>query len=371
MSHDDQRANTEATAGRTAAREVAAEWFVRLRDEALTDGEVEAFRRWHAASRDNAEAFQEVERLWTTLDHVAARPDLPLAGDRPLPLGGDRPLPLSGDRPLPRGGDQPLSRRGSAPRRRGRTSDGVRRRKPPRRVLAAASLAAAVGVALLVLPLWGPSADYSTAVGQQRSVELTDGSKLQLNSGSRVSVDYSETNRRITLHSGEVYAEVAHDPDRPFVVDAGLGRATALGTSFAVERRQESFEVIVTSNRVKVSGLQAPPIVVAAGQGLSVTEQAARPLASADVATSLAWRSGRLLFEAAPLGEVFRELDRYRTGRILVLDNSVVEIPVTAAFSTERIDRALETIEQTLPVRLIRLSDRLTLVLAGPAPQNR
>lgn len=363
MSHDDQPVDTEATAGRAAAREVAAEWFVRLRDEALTDGEVEAFRRWHAASRDNAEAFQEVERLWMTLDHVAARPDLPLAGDRPLPLGGDRPLPL--------GGDRPLSRRGSAPRRRGRTSDGVRRRKSPRRVLAGASLAAAVGVALLVSPLWEPSADYITAVGQQRSVELTDGSKLQLNSGSRVSVDYSETDRRITLHSGEVYAEVARDPDRPFVVDAGLGRATALGTSFAVERRQDSFEVIVTSNRVKVSGLQAPPIVVAAGQGLSVTEQAARPLASADVATSLAWRSGRLLFETAPLGEVFRELDRYRTGRILVLDNSVVEIPVTAAFSTERIDRALETIEQTLPVRLIRLGDRLTLVLAGPAPQNR
>ena len=347
MSHDDQRAATETAAEETAAREVAAEWFVRLRDEALTDEEISAFRRWHAASPENAEAFQEIERLWATLDHVTARPDRPLGGDRPL------------------------SRRGSAPRRRDRTSDGVRRRKPPRRVLAAASLAAAVGVALLVLPLWGPSADYSTAVGQQRSVELTDGSKLQLNSGSRVSVDYSETNRRVTLHSGEVYAEVAHDPDRPFVVDAGLGRATALGTSFAVERRQESFEVIVTSNRVKVSGLLAPPIVVAAGQGLSVTEQAARPLASADVATSLAWRSGRLLFETTPLGEVFRELDRYRTGRILVLDNSVVEIPVTAAFSTERIDRALETIEQTLPVRLIRLSDRLTLVLAGPAPQNR
>lgn len=335
-----------------AAKEAAVEWFVRLRDESVSQADAEAFRDWLAADPAHAAAYRDLDRLWDDLDDVAPCPQQPPASQADLRPGKDR-------------SSRDLEGVSARSRRRGRERG---QRTAFRPLALVASFASVVAVGLYTFHFSAPPADYDTKTGEQRSVELLDGSRLYLNTASAASIEFTEARRTVLLHAGEIYVEVAYDADRPFVVDAGTGTATALGTSFSVKRRHEAFDVLVASNRVGVAGSDAGSTVVEAGQGVRVTATGIQPVEPQSVQMALSWRSGRLVFDGLPLSEVFAELDRYLPGRVVIADSAVKTIPVTATFSIARIDTALETIEQTLPVRLIRLSDRLTFVFAASPP---
>ncbi|MEM9684271.1 MAG: FecR domain-containing protein, partial [Pseudomonadota bacterium] len=210
----------------------------------------------------------------------------------------------------------------------------------------------------------GLLADHRTGAGERLSVTLEDGSILELNTATAVSTDYSRRQRRIELHTGEVFLQVHENADRPFVVDAGAARVEVLGTAFAVRRSADGVDVIVTESKVSVTAPDREAAIVTAGQSVKVTDTGLSPVADANEQTALAWRRGRLVFESRPLSEVLSELDRYRPGRILIVDGALQHIPVTGSFANDRSDAALDTIERTLPVRLVRLSDFLVLVFA-------
>lgn len=308
------------------ARDAALAWFVRLRDEAASEDDKATFRAWLRADPAHAEAYGAVVQLWSGLDRVR-------------------------NRPTPRGsaGDPP----------------DLGRRRSLHRLALAASLAAVAGLGAYALAPVGLLADHRTAAGEQRTVTLKDGSSLLLNTASAVSVEFDAARRRITLHGGEVYLEVAKDPARPFVVEAGAGRIEVLGTAFAVRRSGEDTRVIVTENRVTVSAPGGRPTVVMAGQEVRVTAAGLGAVEPSDAGAALAWRRGRLVFDTQLLGEVLSELERYRKGRIVIVDSGLAELPVTGSFSIGNAEATLETIERTLPVRLYRLSDLLVLVLAA------
>lgn len=298
------------------AKDAAAEWFVRLRDDAVSDGDRAAFAAWRDADPAHAEAYREMERLWGGLDRI-----------------GDR----------------------------------IGRRRALRRMAAAASVAAAVGAGAYALTPTGLLADHRTGAGEQRRVTLEDGSTAHLNTATALSADFTAGSRRIALHGGEAYFEVAKDAARPFVVEAAGGRIEALGTAFSVRHREGAVEVIVTESKVAVSGPGRAAAVVAAGQGVRITDAGVGRVAPADARRALAWRRGRLVFDNRPLGEVLAELERYRPGRIVIIDGGLASLPVTGAFAVADSDVTLETIERTLPLRLYRLSDLLVLVDADPA----
>src|ERR1700724_1682824 len=99
--------------------------------------------------------------------------------------------------------------------------------------------AAAVVLVICGLVGWGvwrawADPTYTTGIGEQRIVRLDDGTRLSLNSGTRVRIAYDDSERRVELESGEAYFEVAHNPARPFIVTAANHRVTALGTVFVV-----------------------------------------------------------------------------------------------------------------------------------------
>src|SRR3546814_3976774 len=74
---------------------------------------------------------------------------------------------------------------------------------------------------------------------------MQDGSKVQLDLGASLTVRLSPDKRDIELRQGRVMFRVAHDASRPFIVDAGAGRITALGTQFQVQREGEAVSVIL------------------------------------------------------------------------------------------------------------------------------
>jgi transmembrane sensor len=166
----------------------------------------------------------------------------------------------------------------------------------------------------------------------------------------------------VRLHGGEAHFSVQPDAARPFVVAAGHGTATAVGTAFNVKIAAARAEVAVTQGIVDVRAGASEAVRLRRGEAISFGASGAGDVTRVEPADVTAWQRDRLVFHNAPLGQVLDDLDRYRVGRIVVMDGEVARLPVTGVFDTRRTDAALETMTRTLPIRLVRVSDYLVLV---------
>jgi transmembrane sensor len=189
---------------------------------------------------------------------------------------------------------------------------------------------------------------FQTAIGEQAAVALPDGSSLDLNTNSRVWVDYTQSSRVIRLERGEAYFKVAHDTQRPFWVRAGNYWVRAVGTAFNVYLRPTGVEVTVSEGTVQVVNATAndsPPsdaaltlsaAAVTAGQQADAHGRAEviRALDSAQLSRLLAWRRSSLYFQDQPLGDVVDELMRYTTLKIEFQDEALRQMPVGGTFQT-------------------------------------
>ena len=223
-------------------------------------------------------------------------------------------------------------------RRSGRT----RWRVPVWQVGLAASVLA-LGVFAWLFSSRPTTAEYSTAVGEQRMVLLADGSTVFLNTDSDVRVEFSRHLRRIELTRGEALFEVSHDPARPFAVHALQGVTTAVGTQFDVEITRGGAAVSVLEGKVTVGGggAVAAPVAVAAGSGVGYTPQGAvSALRPAEVRRIEGWRTQRIVFNDVTLNAALAEYNRYTRIPIVLSDpalgtrhiNGVFHIGDEAAF---------------------------------------
>jgi transmembrane sensor len=229
----------------------------------------------------------------------------------------------------------------------------------------AASLAV-VAVMLTVMsgalpPFW---ADVHIGTGEQRTLPLADGSRIVLNTQAAVSIRYSGEIRRVDLLAGEAAFQVAKDAARPFVVQVQGGEVRAAGTEFIVHRTNKTVVVTVTDGVVDVTASGdrvAIPARVQAGQRVQYGASGIGPIQPVDLRVATAWQRGKLIFEAAPIETVVEEINRYRPGRVLVLNDALARHPVSGVFDLDRLDTAVSTIEQTLPVTTYRLFDRFVI----------
>jgi transmembrane sensor len=189
---------------------------------------------------------------------------------------------------------------------------------------------------------------FQTAVGEQAAIALPDGSSFDLNTNSRVRVDYSKRTRVVLLERGEAYFKVAHDTQRPFWVHAGNSWVRAVGTAFNVYLRPSGAEVTVSEGTVKVVSAasdEGPPNLTAeaktaasatAGQQVDVRGRAEviHELDPSQISRLLAWRKSSLYFQDQPLGDVVNELMRYTTLKIEISDESLRNLPVGGTFQT-------------------------------------
>lgn len=305
----------------------AQQWFVTLRDADVAAEDRQRFRAWLAADPAHRQAWAETERLWARLDTVV--PVLRMQAASP---------------------DSALR-----PSRRGWLKQA-----------AAAALLLGGGAAWYAAST-DLLADHRTAVGERRGIRLADGSRVDLDAGSALSVAFDAGERRVTLHHGRAFFQVAPDAARPFIVAAGPGTVRALGTAFDVKlgagNGSRAVRVAVVEHAVSVT-VGGDSQRLTEGQVTAYDDRGLGPVAQSDIASLLAWRQDRLFFQDAPLGEVVADLDRYRPGRIVILDQAVAALPVTGFFHAAQAEAALQTIEATLPVRVTRLTDRLVLIRA-------
>lgn len=222
-------------------------------------------------------------------------------------------------------------------------------------------LVAAIGAWLAVA--WLPVGDYRTAVGEQRTVALSDGSTVQLNTDTALSITMTDDARRLTLHRGEAFFTVAPDSSRPFEVTADHGVIRALGTTFNVRTEPDQTTVTVAEHGVKVMLESDVSVDVQAGERIQYHRNRwLGPVERTNMTCTLAWQRHRLVFDNDPLPVVLAELARYRSGRLVLLrDHSLNELLVTGSFDTDRLDRFLPALEESLPVRIVSIADRIYL----------
>ena len=166
--------------------------------------------------------------------------------------------------------------------------------------------------------------EYSTAVGEQHTVMLADGSSVVLNTDSLMRVEFSRHLRHIELVRGEALFNVSHDPTRPFAVHALQGVTTAVGTQFDVEITRSGAAVSVLEGTVTVGGGTAasvPVVAVSAGSGVGYTPTGAvSDLRPAEVNRIQGWRTQHIVFNDLPLDTALAEYNRY-THTPIVLSN--------------------------------------------------
>jgi transmembrane sensor len=314
----------------SGADEEAVAWFVLLRDEAATAEDRARFDAWLQADPRHCAAWQEVEALWRGMDCLQPRPEtLPGPGSR---ASARRHRPATRWRQLAAAAVLLLA------------------------VAAGTWLALPQGYAVALL------ADHRTATAELKTLKLPDGSTVALGPTSALSVAFDGAARRVVLHRGQGYFSVTPDPDRPFIVEAAGGRITVVGTSFDVKIGGGEAIVAVASGLVDVAAGAGAPVRLSPGQSVRYTNSEIGPTLAVDRADVGSWRDRRLVFLGAPLGEVLRDLERYRRGQILVLDDAIAALPVSGVFDTSRPDAALNAIARTLPVKLTIVADLVVVI---------
>ncbi len=322
--------STQPSSPKQSVSDQATTWFARLHADDVTAVEQAQFKSWYGESPQHAKAYDKMLLLWDRLEAPGKRVHAQLKEQHPA--RARQPLP----------GEQPYIRR-----------------------FIAASALALVVLLSYQLPVhyqnW--QSDYFTAPGKQLTVVLDDGSRLTLNTDTALAVNLSDNQRNIELLRGEAYFQVSPDKNRPFIVSNGTAKARAVGTAFSVKKADEDMQVIVSEGTVEVSSGKADaPALVHINQQVDYQQGHVGPVMSSNILESLAWQRGQLIFKQQPLSKVIQEVNRYRSGQIMILNPKLKERIVSGVFDTADPDAVVDGIKTTLKVSSVSLSEQLVLL---------
>lgn len=332
----------------------ARKWLIRIdSEEPLTDAEKNAWTEWLDRSPLHREEFARLTRFWNDAN-ILAEP----TGDG---VGLGRPV-------------------------RKRT---LRVSHLPRILMAASAV-----IASTILGWWGlrqaggaVTQTYETQVGHQKTVFLSDGSSIQLNTDTRIEVVYSRNSRKIRLTRGEAHFAAEPDPNRIFEVHVADSVVRAIGTAFDVYVEEQKVEVIVTSGLVEVlNGMGTPETTDSAagrppenatnrvqlGAGAVADFHSdggpmkVRQLAEPELRRRLAWREGYLEFSGESLSEVVAVFNRYSTVKLEIGDPKLASVAIGGQFQIGNRDATVELLSKTFGFRARRI-DSATIRLESEA----
>ncbi|MDH1135097.1 FecR family protein, partial [Pseudomonas mosselii] len=204
-------------------------------------------------------------------------------------------------------------------------------------------------------------ADYSSGA-QVRQVTLADRSRLTLDAGTAVAVDFAQGERRVRLLRGAAFFEVTYTGE-PFLVDAQGGEVRVLGTQFEVREQGEGAQVTVRSGRVAVAAAEGQVArELTANQQLAYAGGVAGGIEAVDSDSRLAWRQGWLNYYQVPLAQVIEDLGRYYPGRILLLDGELGQRRVSGSFPVAQPLAALDSLGKVMGFSRQTVLGRLTVL---------
>lgn len=205
------------------------------------------------------------------------------------------------------------------------------------------------------------SAHYVVERGQRQSLQLPDGSTLELDTDTDAQVRLYRHRREVQLAHGQAMFSVAPDASKPFEVQAGPARVTVVGTRFAVRYRQDGIDagqvrVEVQEGRVRVAAVQTPAsaVLLTAGQTTQVAADGLlAPVGSVPPDSVGLWRKGLLRFDHTPLAQALQEMERYGPTGLVVRDPAVAALPIGGSYATAKPAEFAHMLTLVLPVRLV------------------
>ncbi|HLA71245.1 MAG TPA: FecR domain-containing protein [Steroidobacteraceae bacterium] len=309
----------------STARAEAAAWVARLHSSGRTRALEAGLRKWLKAAPEHAQAFEIATEAWE--------------------IGGSVP-----------GAAVP------------RMADPFQERKPKLNRQPYFALAAALTVAVIggLFYVSRPDSAVTTNVGEQRMLTLDDGTRIFLNTGTRLFVEEDATRRRVRLENGEAMFDVAKDPRRPFVVTAGDNKVVALGTSFVVRRDEQQLTVTLVEGRVAVSPVSAtaaetgensglhpsgkgPAVatILTPGQRLTVVNRKPPKLDEPAIENVTAWLRGEIILDNTPLQDAVTEMNRYSAVKLSVDNAAAADIRVSGIFRAGDSARFAQAVGET------------------------
>ena len=231
------------------------------------------------------------------------------------------------------------------------------------------------------VPAQANAGDYTTGVGERRTVRLADGSSVTLNTRTKMTVAFTAGRRLIRLVRGQALFEVAHDRSRPFVVEAADRQVTALGTIFEVRVDPGRVNVVLIRGRVVVDrtreamnsfgGAPMAPAFLKPGEEFSAELGAPQRVAAVNVERQLLWRDGFVEFDDEPLGLAVAEINRYANRPITLRDDGVGALHLSGVFRTGSPDGFIDAVGAVLPVEAKPTAQGGIELSLAPAPAAR
>jgi transmembrane sensor len=317
-----------------ARLEEASAWIVRLQqgepDDAL------AFDHWLASAPENARAYDRALGVWYAYGAAATEV---LTG-----------LQSQQARRAPRPGLD-------------------------RRWLAGGGLAAAAALALAVLPRvsTGPSPEtFVTSRGEHRTIRLADGSVIDMNAGSTLTVRLARGERHVAMGEGEAIFSVAKDPRRPFVIAAGEHTVRVVGTRFDVRHRGQALSVTVAEGVVDVGPAErgaGRALRLRSGQRLDRRPGEVEQVSLVQPQEVLGWRSGRLVYRDQPLSAVVADLNLQFDRPIRIEDPALGATRVSGVLVLDDQSAVIRRLALLTPLRAVPSADGIVLRRPGAAKQ--
>ncbi|VAW05439.1 hypothetical protein MNBD_ALPHA01-1622 [hydrothermal vent metagenome] len=348
--------------------DIARKWYLKLEEDAGDDRLREQFEQWIGQDPTHREAFNAVVDFWS---HIEGLPEI----QEMRATGTDIFNEDSGPEQ-------------SGPQEKATIVD-LKQKKPVKESLKIRRSWQRWAVAAMVLIVFSvgfnfygsylPEGTYQTATGEMQTIQLADGSTVYLNTDSRLRTDFTDRVRKIELLRGEAKFDVAHDENRPFIVETSRGDIRAVGTSFNIYDREEAVEIIVFEGTVAVEqkkyrldGIDTPPklsetaVLVTDGERIVVFDNKVSIIRAAnalELSQKNAWRNGKLIFRGQKLSDVIKEMSRYTNRKIIITDDALSEMKMGGAFDIKDFEALLHAIEDTFPVRIIRFTPYITVIV--------
>lgn len=296
----------------------AIDWLLRIRSEHCTETERRTLNTWLEESANHRQAYESAQAQWDWMEPFKTM-DFPA--------------------------------RNAALRYR---------KKSPHRLYkysAVASLLLALGLtAFMPNGFIGIPHNYIAEKGAHQTIDLADGSRIELNTESEVRVHFNRWQRKVEMIKGEGFFTVTHDAERPFEVRAGSGRIRDIGTAFEVYIKPEQVIVAVQEGIVEVQASEKRKLT--AGQQLSFNGSGYfQTLQDQDIAGLTAWRQGNLVFRNRRLDDVLAELGRYHDTRIRLQNEDIGKLRVSGTFHTAELGDTLNAIASILPVNIDHIGE--------------
>jgi transmembrane sensor len=341
-------------------REEAAEWFIAFCDDDVDERGREEFNLWLRRSPEHVRAYLRLAAFWGDDELLTRTRKLDADSLVRRALEESNIVVLSEEHIA---GHADVTTRASP-------SDASRSRRPGLSMRAAVG----IGVVAVIAVTWYRQLQptYVTAVGEQRTVTLSDGSTMSLNARSKVYVRFGRSQREVDLLDGEALFHVAKNPVRPFIVHSGATNIRAVGTQFDVYHKAAETLVSVIEGRVavtnpadpqnsngsQISGKTLTPSTpaaeprsayVSAGEQILATPHALMTPTRTSVAAATAWLEGKLVFEDTPLIDVIDEFNRHNARRLIIDDDAQLRaVRISGIFSFTDSAQLVEFLRQRM-----------------------